>query len=113
MPSHGRLGRLDQQLARLAADGEPQEVEALDRGVTIRVLSSLKASPLGASHSARRALTCSACSLVVTQGDQIVGVSDQHRGARHRLAGVNAVELVADPGGLFHPVQARRSTARG
>ncbi len=29
---------------------------------TIRVLSSLKASPLGASHSASRALTCSACS---------------------------------------------------
>ena len=28
---------------------------------TIRVLSSLKARPLGASHSASRALTCSAC----------------------------------------------------
>jgi hypothetical protein len=28
----------------------------------MRVLSSLKARPLGASHSASRALTCSACS---------------------------------------------------
>ena len=29
----------------------------------MRVLSSLKASPLGASHAASRALTCSACCL--------------------------------------------------
>ena len=39
------------------------------------------------------------------QGDQIVGIADQHRRARYRITGMSAVELVTDPGGLFHPMQ--------
>ena len=69
------------------------------------VLSSLKGSPLGASHAASRALTCSACARRVTQGQQVVGVPDQDRGARSRRPGVAAGGDVADSGGLFHPVQ--------
>ena len=42
----------------------------------MRVLSSLKARPLGASQAASRALTCSASLTGVTQGDQVVGVPD-------------------------------------
>ena len=41
----------------------------------------------------------------MTQGDQIVGVSDQHRGARRPSRRRAAPVAVADPGGCFHPVQ--------
>jgi hypothetical protein len=61
-PLHGRLTRLDQQLAvAIPADVEPEELEAVFEADDAR-LSSLKASPRGASHAASRALTCSACS---------------------------------------------------
>ena len=73
--------------------------------VTTRVLSSLKARPLGASQAASRALTSSASSLEWHKATRVVGVSDQHRGARHRLAGIRAGRSVADSGGLLHPVQ--------
>ena len=75
------LARLDQQLAVVAADVEPQEVDSPGRGATIRVLSSLKTSPLGASHSASRRLDLLGLLTGVTQGDKIVGVADQHRGS--------------------------------
>jgi hypothetical protein len=53
---------LDQQLAvAIPADVEPEELEAVFEADDAR-LSSLKASPRGASHAASRALTCSACS---------------------------------------------------
>jgi hypothetical protein len=60
-PSHGVVARFGQQLAAEAANGEAQEVDTL---VEIRDLGlvSLKTSPLGASHSESRALTCMACS---------------------------------------------------
>ena len=38
----------------------------------------------------------------VTQGELVVGVSDQHSAARHRCSDV---AVVADSGGFFHPVQ--------
>jgi len=43
--------------------------------------------------------------LGVTQGDQIVGVPENCRAARHRLTGMNTGRLVADPSGLLHPVE--------
>ena len=51
----------------------------------MRVLSSLKARPLGASHAASRALTCFGLLTAEAQSEQIVGVPDQHRGCRHGL----------------------------
>ena len=53
----------------------------------MRVLSSLKTSPLGASHAASRALTCSACCRR-GRDDHVVGVSDQRPGARLRFPGM-------------------------
>ena len=71
----------------------------------MRVLSSLKASPRGASHSASLALTCPACCLAVAEHDHVVGVSDQHRGTSPGIPGVLAGRSVTDPGGLLQPVQ--------
>ena len=104
-PPDGRLARFDQQLGAVAADVEPQEVEPSSARWTICVLSSLKDRPLGASHSASRALICSACSPGVAEHDQIVGVSDHDRGAWLGLPGTGAGGRVADPGGLLQPVQ--------
>ena len=41
----------------------------------------------------------------VTQGDQVVGVSDHDRGPWLGLPGTGAGERVAHPGGLLQPVQ--------
>ena len=41
----------------------------------------------------------------VAEGGQVIGVSDQHRAARRRHGGIAAGVLVADPGGVLHPVQ--------
>ena len=65
--------------------------------MTTRVLPSLKERPLDASQPASRALVWIAFCLVW----QIVGVPDQHRGVRSRPA----FGVVADSGGLLHPVQ--------
>ena len=48
---------------------------------TIRVFSSLKARPLGASHAGKPRLDLKRLCLCVAQGDEIVGVPDQNRGA--------------------------------
>jgi hypothetical protein len=40
----------------------------------------------------------------MAQGDQVIGVSDHHRGSRSRVSDVCAGQL-PDPGGFFHPVQ--------
>ena len=111
-PPDGRLARLDQQLGAVAADVESQEVEPVSARWTIRVLSSLKARPLGASHSASRALTCSACCLGVAERDQIVGVPDQRPGSlawspRHRMPEVDSGPRRPPPARA-----ARRSGAR-
>ncbi len=41
----------------------------------------------------------------MAQGDQIVGVPDHDGGIPPQLTSMDAGELIADPGGLFHPVQ--------
>ena len=56
----------------------------------MRVLSSLKTRPLGASHWASCALTCSACSREWQQASHFVGVSHQNRGAHYRRTSVDA-----------------------
>ena len=70
---------------------------------TIRVLASLKARPLGSSHSASRALTCSACARDAHRTRQVIGVPHQDRRAGSGAQG--AALPVPDPGGLFHAVQ--------
>ena len=48
----------------------------------MRVLSSLKARPLGASHCGQPCLDLFGLLPGVTQSDEVVGIPDQHRGAR-------------------------------
>jgi hypothetical protein len=48
----------------------------------------------------------------VAQGDQVVGVPDQHRGACCSGCGIGAAALVADSGGVFHPVKHHVQQAR-
>ena len=71
----------------------------------MRVFSSLKASPLGASHSASRALTCPACSWVwqstATSSAYLIRTGEPGLVSPDLGAG----GLVADPGGLLQPVQ--------
>ncbi len=71
---------------------------------TLRVLSPLKVSPLAQPFSEPR-LDLLSLVFGMTQGDQVVGVPDQDRGVQHRLTGMSAGLLVADPSGLLHPVQ--------
>ena len=47
----------------------------------MRVLSSLKTKPLGASHTANRALTCSACCREQQQNRQVSAYLTSDRGA--------------------------------
>jgi len=56
----GRVGETDRRQRRHRAPARPDPSSR----VTTRVLSSLKAKPLGASHVASRALTSSASCLV-------------------------------------------------
>src|SRR6266480_477931 len=56
------LAGLISSLPRYRRTVKPRKSKPSSR-VTMRVLSSLKASPLGASHAASRALACSACCL--------------------------------------------------
>ena len=70
---------------------------------TTRVLSSLKARPLGASQLASRALTSSASCLVwqrATRSSAYLISTGEPARIQPALAG-----LVADSGGLLHPVQ--------
>ena len=102
--SQGRLARFDQQLAGLSADGEPQKVETFIEGDDARLVLVEGQTP-GRQPSGEPCLDLFRLVPGVTQGDQIVGVPDQNRGARHRCPGMYAGLLVPDPGGLFHPVQ--------
>jgi hypothetical protein len=43
--------------------------------------------------------------LGAAQGDQIVGIPDHDGGIPPQLTSMGASELIADPGGPFHPVQ--------
>ena len=88
----------------VAADVEPQEIEPLTE-VHDLVLSSLKTRPLGASHSASRALTCSACSWLWQSTTRSSAYLTRIGEPGIALTGIDAGGMVPDPGGLLQPVQ--------
>lgn len=104
MTSQGRLRRLDQQLGAHAADAEPQELEAFVEVDDARLVL-IEDQPPGRQPLGQQRLDLLGLGLAVAQGDEIVGVPDQHRRVTPQLTGMNAAALVTDPGGLFHPVQ--------
>ena len=80
----------------------------------MRVLSSLKARPLGASQLGKLCLDLFRLLTAVAQGDQVVGVPDQHRGAPAAVSAPPRLALeVADPGGRPPSRAGRRSSATG
>ena len=80
----------------------------------MRVLSSLKASPLGVSHSASRCLDLFGLVAGVAHDDEIVGVPAPAPGSpRRRVAASLRSVQVADPGGFLHPVQGDVRAASG
>ncbi len=99
-----RRARLDQQLAVIAADVEPQEVET---GVSVDDARLVLVEDQSCGHQPDGELGLDLLDFVVavTQHDQVVGVSDQHRGALDRLGGVRAELAIADSSGSFQPVQ--------
>src|SRR5262249_18717798 len=99
----GRLAWADQQLGAEAADGESQEVEALVEGDDARLVLIESQSP-GRQPLRQAYFDLFGLLLGSAQGDQIVGIADQHWRARHRVTGMRAVEVVADSSGPFHPV---------
>src|SRR5674476_802273 len=103
-PTQRRLTRLDQQLACLSADGEPQKVETLVEGDNTRLVLVEGQTP-GRQPYGKPRLDLFGLVPGVTQGDQIIGIPNQNWGISHRLTGMNTGYLVPDPGGLFHPMQ--------
>ena len=103
-PSDGRLARLDQRLAVVAADVEPEKVEALIEGDDTRLI-------LVESQASRRQPRGEPCFGLecllpgVAERNEIIGVPDQHRAALHHSPGLAAGRVVADSGGHLHPVQ--------
>jgi len=80
--SHRRLGRLDQQLAVETADGEPQKVKAVVEVDDTRLVL-VEDQPSGRQPFSEPGLDLLGLFLTAAQGDQIVGVPDQNRCARH------------------------------
>ena len=104
-PSHRRLARFDQQLAvDSRRTVNPEEVEAVIEGDDARLVLVEGQTP-GRQPLGQPCLDLFGLVPGVTQGDQIVGIPDQNRGARHRFRRHACRLLVSDPGGLFHPVQ--------
>ena len=99
----GGLARLDQQLAAIPADVEPQEIKALIEADDARLVFVEGQAP-GRQPVGQPRLDCKRLVPCMALGDQVVGVPDQDRGARRRHTGIAADLLVADPGSLFHPV---------
>lgn len=98
------LARFDQQLVGLSADGEPEKVETVIESDDARLVLVEGQTP-GRQPSGEPRFDLLRLVPGVAQGDKIVGVPDQHRGARNRVPGVRAGDLVSNSGGLFHPVQ--------
>jgi hypothetical protein len=103
-PFHRRLARLGQQLAAIAPDVEPQEVdpvvEVRDAGLVL-----VEDQPPGFEPRGQPRLDLFCLFPRVAQRQQVIGVPDQDRGARPRRPGVATGHDVPDSGGLFHPVQ--------
>jgi len=103
-PLDGRPGRLDQQLAVVTADVEPEEVEALAEVDDLRLVLVEGQAP-GRQPLREPRLNLFGLLLAVAEHDHVVGVPDRDRGACHGFPGVGAGGLAADPGGLLQPVQ--------
>jgi hypothetical protein len=77
-PFHGRLARLDQQLAAVAPDVEPQKVhpiiEVHDAGLVF-----VEDQPPGRQPRGKPGLDLLGLLTGVTQGQQVVGVPDHDR----------------------------------
>lgn len=97
------LGLISSLLA-VAADVEPQKIhpvlEVHDTGLVLVEDQTPRSQPLREPR-----LDLLGVFPRVAQGQQIIGVSDQNRGARPRRFGVGAGADIADSGGLFHSVQ--------
>src|SRR6516162_324796 len=109
-PLDCRLARLDQQPAAVLADIEPEEVEALVEGDDARLVLVEGQAP-GRQPAGEPCLDLFGLLPGVAEGDQVVGVPDQHRGAGHREGGGAADPLVPDSGSVFHPCSATFSSA--
>jgi hypothetical protein len=110
-PLDGRLGRLDQQLAVIPADIEPEEVKALAEVDDLRLVLVESQAP-GRQPSRQPRLDLPGLLLAVAEHDHIIGVPDRYRGTCHGFPGVDAGGLVTDPGGLLQPVQRDVQEAR-
>ena len=78
MTFQGRLGRLDQQFARLAADVEPEEIEALVEVDDARLVL-VEGQPPGRQPLGQACLDLFGLLPAGAQGDKVVGVADQYR----------------------------------
>ena len=83
-------------LPPIAADVEPQEVEAFVEGDDARLVLVEGQTP-GRQPAGQPRLDLFGLLPGVTQGDQVVGVSDQHRGVPHRLPGMHAGRAGSGP----------------
>jgi hypothetical protein len=77
-PPDGRLGRLDQQLAVVAADVEPEEIEALAEVDDLRLVLVEGQAP-GCQPLRELCLDLLGLLLAVAEHDHVVGIPDRHR----------------------------------
>ena len=111
-PPDGRLGRLDQQLALVAADVEGEEVKALAEVDDLRLILVEGQAPWRQPLRQPR-LDLDSLLLAVAEHDHVVGVPDHDRGTWHGVPGPLAGGHITDPGGLLQPVQRDIQQARG
>jgi hypothetical protein len=103
-PSERRRARLDQQLPVVAADVEPQEVEPVV-SVDDACLVLVERQTSGRQPCGQTRFDLFGLFAAVAHHDEVVCVSHQRGAARLHPTGVPAGLHVADPSGLFHPVQ--------
>ncbi len=102
--SHRSGARFDQQLVVVVADVEPQEVEASIDGHDSRLVLVEGQTP-GRQPRGKLRLDLERLLTAVTQDDEVIGVSHEHHGVRHRLDAISAEGAISNSCGLFHPVQ--------
>jgi hypothetical protein len=88
----------------IAADVEPRKSNPVSAW-TIRVLSSLKASPLDASHRVKPRLDLFGLLAAGAHHDEIICEPHRDGAVRHRTAGVSAGGCSSGPSGRLHPMQ--------